>query len=398
MSLTTEIEAVGQKYNADIKAAEREEKKQKKAVDTAIKEYERSQNDLYTVQKAQYDARIAVVQKHIDKEIMTMKPKSTYSQKRVDELRDILAKTKDAKYQSYEKRFEILKALRELQLIVTTHPFVQRVSNIITKWTGKCLFHASDDRTEFYPFCWELKNGKCNVMKLYDRFEEREFPWLASWPVHQHTSLLYLNLENNRSGLRGLGAIHDFWEIDCARLKIKPEFLIQGEPSKPLNYGEKPENSDTFWENCIQGADTMSYVDDVNRIGWQAAVINTHQSAEIMTDENFASIIIADNPSIFTVKEVMSSYKHLTEEPDSAFNCLHCQSIVNNCIQDNINRLLVANRKGISDVRFDYMKRKLTWKRTKDGKKLELDVSRVKLAKVADYAFKHIKGLTPHGK
>lgn len=398
MSITTEIEAARQKYNACIKAAEREEKKQKKAVDIAIKEYERSTNDLYKVQKAQYDALIAVVQKHIDKKIMTMKPKPTYSQKRVDELRDILAKTKDAKYQSYEKRFEILKALRELQLIVTTHPFVQRVSNIITKWTGKCLFRASDDRTEFYPFCWELKDGKRNVMKLYDRFKEREFLWLVHTPVNKYTSLLYLNLDHNRSGLRGLGTIHDFWEIDCARMKIRPEFLIQGEPSKPLNYGEKPEHSGIFWENCTKGADTMTYVNDVNRIGWQAAWIFDHSYVEMMTDENFASIIIAENPSIFTVKEVMSSYKHLTEAPNSEFPCLHCQRIVDHCIQDIINRLLVANRKGISDVRFDYIKCKLTWKRVKDGKKLELDVSRVKLAKVAEYAFKHIKGLTPHGK
>ena len=398
MSITTEIEAAGQKYQADIKAAEREEKKQKKAVDAAIKEYERSQNDLYTVQKAQYDARIAVVQKHIDKEIMTMKPKPTYSQKRVDELRDILAKTKEAKYQSYEKRFEILKALRELQLIVTTHPFVQRVSTIITKWTGKCLYHATDDKTKFYPFCWELKDGKRDVLKLYDRFDERDFPWLANRPVHNYTSLLSLGLDNNRSGLRGLGTIHGFWEIECARLKIKPEFLIQSEPAKPLKYNEKQERSETFWQSCFKGADMMSYVNDINRIGWQAAWVGDHQYAEIMTDEAFASIIIADNPSIFTVKEVMSSYKYLTEEPDSAFACLHCQRIVNNCIQDNINRLLVANRKGISDVRFDYMKRKLTWKRVKDGKKLELDVSNVKLANVADYAFKRIKGLTPHGK
>lgn len=399
MSLTTEIAAAGKKYQSDITNAERAAKAQKIAVDEAEKEYERRQTELYDAQMEHYNARLAVVQKYIDKEIMTMKPKFPYDPKRVEELRAILAKTKEREYQSYEKRFEILKALRELQLIVTAYPFVQRVSDLVTKWTGKSLYHATDDRTKFYPFCWELVDGKRGVLKLYDRLDDKEHWWMQNRPEGKYKSIMFLNLDNNRSGLGYLGTIHDFWEIDCARLKIRPEFLIQGEPSKPLKYGETPERSGTFWENCAKGVDVQNYVNDINSLGWKA-ISSDRYYAETLPDEVIASVIISGNPGIFTVKEVAASMKYLVDEPDSKYPYMHNKQHVGLCVQSVINRLLTAKHNGIEDVRFDFLNRRITWTKLTKRKnkppkkeKQSLDVSRVKLAKVAEYAFKHIKGL-----
>lgn len=400
MSLTTEIAAAGKKYQSDISNAERAAKAQKIVVDEAEKEYERRQTELYNAQMAHYNARIAVVQKYIDKEIMTMKPKFPYDPKRVEELRAILAKTKEKEYQSYEKRFEILKALRELQLIVTAYPFVQRISDLVTKWTGKSLYHATDDRTKFYPFCWELVDGKRGVLKLYDHLDEKDHWWMQNRPEGKYKSIMFLNLDNNRSGLGYLGTIHNFWEIDCAKLKIRPEFLIQGEPTRPLKYGEKPENSGTFWEDCAKGVDVYSYVNDINRLGWEAVSVNDQYYADTLPDEVVASVIISGNPGIFTVKEVASSLKYLVEDPESKYPYMHNKEHVGLCVQSVINRLLTAKHNGIEDVRFDLLNRRITWtklikRKNKPPKKEKqsLDVSRVKLAKVAEYAFKHIKGL-----
>lgn len=399
MSITTEIAAAGKKYQSDITNAERAAKAQKIAVDEAVNEYERRQTELYNAQMAHYNARLAVVQKHIDKEIMTMKPKFPYDPKRVAELRAILAQTKEKEYQSYEKRFEILKALRELQLIVTVYPFVQRVSDLVTKWTGKSLYHATDDRTKFYPFCWELVDGKRGVLKLYDRLDDKELWWMQNRPEGKYKSIVFLNLDNNRSGLGYLGTLHDFWEIDCASMKIRPEFLIQGEPSKPLKYGEKPERSGTFWENCTKGGAVQTYIDDINRLGWKA-ISSDRYYAETLPDEVIASVIISGNPGIFTVKEVASSLKYLVEEPESQYPYMHNKQHVGLCVQSVINRLLTAKHNGIEDVRFDLPNRRITWtkltkRKNKSPKKekMSLDVSRVKLANVAEYAFKHIKGL-----
>lgn len=394
MSLTTEITEAGKKYQSDITNAERAAKVQKIVVDEAEKEYERRQTELYNAQMAHYNARLAVVQKYIDKEIMTMKPKFPYDPKRVEELRAILAKTKEKEYQSYQKRFEILKALRELQLIVTAYPFVQRISDLVTKWTGKSLYHATDERTKFYPFCWELVDGKRGVLKLYDRLDDKEHWWMQNRPEGKYKSIMFLNLDNNRSGLGYLGTLHDFWEIDCARLKIRPEFLIQGEPSKPLKYGEKPERSGTFWENCAKGSDVQNYVNDVNRLGWKA-ISSDRYYTEALPDEIIASVIISGNPGIFTVKEVAASMKYLVDEPDSQYPYMHNKQHVVLYVQSVINRLLTAKHNGIVDVRFDFLNRCITWTKVTNRKKEKqsLDVSRVKLARVAEYAFKHIKGL-----
>ena len=400
MSLTTEIAAAGRKYQDGIKAAENAAKTEKSALDKAIKSFEQAQDKLYEAQMEQYKARLAVVQKHIDEEIMTMKPKFPYDPKRVEELRDILAKTKEKEYQSYEKRFEILKALRELQLIVTVYPFVQRISDLVTKWTGKCLYHATDDRTKFYPYCWELVDGKRGVLKLYDHLDDKDHWWLQHRPEGKHKSIMFLNLDNNRSGLGYLGTIHDFWEIECARLNIRPEFLIECEPSRPLKYGEKPEHSGTFWEDCTKGADIQSYVNDINCIGWKSCVISDRYCQGIVPDEVIASVIIASNPSIFTVKELMKSSKYLVEEKDDQYPFMHCKQHLALCIQQVINKLLTAKQTGITDVRFDYKNCRITWtkltrRKNKPPKKekQQLDVSKVKLDNVANYAFKRIKGL-----
>ena len=399
MSLTTEIAAAGKKYQSDITNAERAAKAQKIAVDEAMNEYERRQTELYNAQMAHYNARLAVVQKYIDKEIMTMKPKFPYDPKRVEELRAILAKTKEKEYQSYEKRFEILKALRELQLIVTVYPFVQRISDLVTKWTGKSLYHATDDRTKFYPFCWELVDGKRGVLKLYDRLDDKEHWWMQNRPEGKYKSIVFLNLDNNRSGIGYLGTLHDFWEIECARMKIRPEFLIQGEPSKPLKYGEKLERSGTFWENCAKGVEVQNYIDDINSLGWKA-ISSDRYYTEALPEEVIASVIISGNPGSFTVKEVASSVKYLLDEPDSQYPYMHNKQHVGLCVQSVINRLLTAKHNGIEDVRFDLLKRSITWTKLTKRKnkppkkeKQSLDVSRVKLARVAEYAFKHIKGL-----
>jgi hypothetical protein len=79
---------------------------------------------------------------------------------------------------------------------------------------------------------------------------------------------------------------------------------------------------------------------------------------------------------------------------------MHNKQHVGLCVQSVINRLLTAKHNGIDDVRFDLLKRSITWTKLTKRKnkppkkeKQSLDVSRVKLAKVAEYAFKHIKGL-----
>ena len=92
--------------------------------------------------------------------------------------------------------------------------------------------------------------------------------------------------------------------------------------------------------------------------------------------------------------------KYLVDEPESKYPYMHNKEHVWMCVQSVINRLLTAKHNGIEDVRFDFLNRRITWtkvtnRKTKPPKKEKqsLDVSRVKLARVAEYAFKHIKGL-----
>ena len=108
------------------------------------------------------------------------------------------------------------------------------------------------------------------------------------------------------------------------------------------------------------------------------------------------------NDNIFepTFKEVAASMKYLVDDPDSPYPYMHNKMHVWLCIQSVINRLLTAKHNGIKDVRFNLLKRRITWEKLANRKnktpkkeKQSLDVSRVKLAKVAEYAFKHIKGL-----
>lgn len=406
MSISKEIMSAGMKYQNGIKAAELAAKTEKAALDKAMKSFEQAQDKLYEAQMEQYNARIAIVKKHIDEEIMTMKAPTAYDKHRVAELRAILANIKEQKYQSYDKRFEILKALRELQLIVTTFPFVKRVGGLIKEWTGKSMTKSTDIKDEFYPFCWRICHRMYVALKMVNN-NASDFvkPWYRRLPSDNRQSIINVELEQNRSGLAHFGALHNFWEIECCRLQIRPEFVVRDAPSEPVHEGRP------FPTNCRY--DVESYINSVNRIGRECVCVNDLQVNADSLDEIVASVIIAECPSIFTVKETMSAYDHLAHDKDSIYPFMHCQMHVKNNIQFMVNqKLITAQKTGIECIRFDYKHGTISWSTKDDDDSVfdpdtcemrqpsrthhELDVSDVPLSKVAEYAFRHIKGLSPH--
>jgi len=404
--LENALEYASQSHRPDIKAADFTLKSKKDVLDMAQKEYDTVQMDLYKAKKALYDDHISIVRKYIDKEIMTMKAPEAYDKNRVAELRAILAKTKEPEYQSFEKKFEILKALRELQLIVTTFPFVERVGKLIKQWTGKDLVYTNQENSSFYPFHVYLRAGKYDILKTIDRLQP-----VHGTPYYLHlqrekdnnTSVIHCLLESNYTGLAYSGSMHDFWEIDCARLQIRPEFLITNEPTVPKT------KDNPIGENYCDGRD--EYRNAINRLGWEALWIKDRTVNADIIDELVASVIISSCPGVFTVKEIRSSLSYLLEDKDSIYPYMQCGFVLNNVIQHVVNnKLIIAKKDGIDHVHF--MDGKLTWTTKNDDSTVfdpdtcemkqpcqtlhELDVSNIKLANVAEYAFKHIKGLTPY--
>lgn len=404
--LENELVYAEQSHRSNIEAADFTLKSKKAALDLAQKEYDKAQIALYKAKKDQYDERIAIVKKHIDEEIMTMKAPPAYDKHRVAELRAILAKTKEQEYQSYDTRFEILKALRELQLIVTTFPFVKRVGNLIEEWTGKRMTESTAIKDEFYPFCWRICHRRYVALKMVNNNANNFVkPWDFSLQSDKRQSIINVALEQNCSGLAHFGTLHDFWEIECCRLQIRPEFVVRDAPSEPVHKGRP------FPPNYRY--DVESYINSVNRIGWECVWIHDCQVTADILDEIVASVIIAECPSIFTVKETMSAYDHLVHDKDSIYPFMHCQMHVDNNIQFMVNqKLITAQKTGIDRVRFDYKHGTLSWTTKDDDDSVfdpdtcemkqpsrtnhELDVSDVPLSKVAEYAFRHIKGLSPH--
>ena len=404
LNLENELEESAKKFQPDIAAADFTLTSKKAVLDLAQKEYDKAQMALYKSKKDQYDERIAIVKKHIDEEIMTMKAPSAYDKNRVAELRAILAKTKEQEYQSFDKRFEILKALRELQLIVTTFPFVERVGKLIEQWTGKNLVYTKKADQSFYPFNICLHGEKNIILKTIDRL--RPFPgtpYYLQRNEDNNKSVIHCIIESNYCGLGISGSMHDFWEIDCARLQIRPEFLITDEPIRP----KTKDNPNGGYLH--DGRD--EYRNAINRIGWEALWIKDRTVKADIIEELVASVIISSCPSVFTVNEIRSSIPYLLQDTDSIYPYMQCRSILNELIQFRVNtKLIIAKKDGIDHVHF--IDRKLTWT-TKNNEssvfdpdtcemnqpgiiRHELDVSNVKLANVAEYAFKHIKGLTPH--
>lgn len=408
MSITTDIEKAAAKLQGYIDAAEFTLKGKKKTLTMVQKECDQAEEALHKAKMAQYNARKAVVQKYIDDVLMKMKPPTAYDPDRVKKLRSILASFKSSA--SYAKRIEILAAIRELQLILTAFPIATRVYNIIHEWTGSKFIKLSGDGQK-------IKFGDRTIFYTVERIDDINDKFLMSlrreFKYRHH--LKFVMTEAHYSGTP-MGHYHEFWETKCLAVPLAPDIVI-GEA--PDDNDDKKSPFDFFGDTSYDKYDLVKIGTELfksddspysDEVAWVKKEEKTSEEITV-TDADWASNLIALNPQMFSVKEVMCSYERLCDNNyrhniDSFHNARSHVDIIVERITEELQKCAPNT---VRNIKFDTDLMAITWRDPYDKDMAfdpdtcemqhpskvihKLDVSNVRLSNVCMYAYKHIEGM-----
>lgn len=405
MSITADIEKAAAKLQGDIDAAEFNLNGKKKTLAILQKECDQAEKALHKAKMAQYNARKAVVQKYIDDVLMKMKAPATYDPDRVKKLRSILASFKSSA--SYAKRIEILTAIRELQLILTAFPIATRVYNIIHEWTGSKFIKLSGDGKK-------IKFGDSTIFYTVERLDTNDHFLMSVCREYKYRyHLRFVMTEAHYTGTP-MGHYHEFWESKCLAVPLAPDIVIGEAPDD--NDGKKSP-FDFFGDTSYDKYDlvkigTELFRRDDSPFSAEVAWIKKEEKIDItVTDADWASNLIALNPQMFSVKEVMCAYERLSENNyrHCADSFHHARSHVDFIVERITKELQKCAPKTVRDIKFDADLMAITWRDPYDKDMAfdpdtcemqhpskvihKLDVSNVRLSNVCMYAYKHIEGM-----
>lgn len=405
MSITADIEKAAAKLQGDIDCAEVTLNGKKKTLAMVQKECDQAEEALHKAKMAQYNARKAVVQKYIDDVLMKMKAPASYDPDRVKKLRSILASFKSSA--SYAKRIEILTAIRELQLILTAFPIATRVYNIIHEWTGSKFIKLSGDGKK-------IKFNDSTIFYTVERLETNDSFLKSVCREYKYLHHLRFFMKEAHYSGTPMGHYHEFWESKCLAVPLAPDIVI----------GEAPDDNDDKKSPFAFLGDTSYDKYDLVKIGTElfrrddspysaeVAWIKKEEKIDItVTDADWASNLIALNPQMFSVKEVMCAYERLSEN-----NYRHCVDSFHHArghvdfIAERITKeLQKCAPKTVRDIKFDADLMAITWRDPYDKDMAfdpdtcemqhpskvihKLDVQNVRLFNVCMYAYKNIEGM-----
>lgn len=405
------IKAADMKQDA-IKAAEFVLKGKKKALDMAQKEYDAASDAVYKAKLAAYNARKGVVQDYIDNVLMKMKAPDWYDPHRVQNLRKILASFNNK--DTYAKRLEILAAIRELQVIFTKYPITRRVGNIIREWTGNKNVTISEDGST-------LKVGNTVIMQIKYQLPQNDFMLAQICREYKYKYLLKTYMSEAHYAGTPIGLINEFWESRCLALPIDPSFVIGDAPLKnepKCTISGLKDAINTFLDDCdkyhVKDIGTELFKCDESRFSDIVAWVKKHDpkiTDVTMTDVDWASNLIALNPRLFTVKELMNNYGRFSQLKIK--NCIdsfhNSQEHLDFMINRTTEELQKCAPKTVKDIKFDADLMAITWHDPYDKDMVfdpdtcemqhpsqevhKLDVKNIKFSNICMYAYRNIPGM-----
>ena len=386
---------------ADVNRAKYALGEAKRALEAAEDNYSAAENALYDIELRKYNARKAVIQDYIDNVVMKIAPPKSYSQLRVDELRAILKKgiSTDS---SYEEQVASLDALRELQLTVEKFPVARRVAEIIREWTGNKKVKVSTDGKSL-AVGKRIILSQLNKAKRPDTLKESEFRQMAE--SHRRNFLMLFLERGNECGIYDF-SLHSFWEMTCAELPILPELVVGPTPTFDFQGNANAKKTDAIAE---ERSKFRAYAE---KVSWVATSILRWRNVDVnsFTDEDVASMLIAYNPGLFTVKEIMKTYPNFKQDNGPVIGIFRdSQAHVDTVIQKTIAQLQRGAAQNLRRIKFDPVKMVITWDESSredsyfdvdtcmpvlpGTTRHTLDVSNVPLAGIYDFAREHIEGM-----
>lgn len=344
---------------------------------------QRSEKDLSSAKSRVLKEKVKLAEKYITDSISkSVKVPKSWDGKRVSELRRILASGSE---KTVEARCAKLAALRELQLYLEAFPIIERVADLVRKWTG------CDDI--------EVKSNGNYEQTLFVKGQPMLELDMCQWEVWDHglrkisTSNIYLYptveyLDSSGNGAR----IADFWELHCRLSLLDPKFIVGFEECEK-------------W--CGSGQHVMEYADGIRNLGKSDFIMDRYSSSlgSKVYEETLAAAVIINSVWMLPISMCVSAAKYMPSDSreflesdlQSRFNYQFREDLKTGKgeIKFDLKKCEVLCKSDVDvDMTFDpdtceMVHQSLTWE--------HIPVGDVRIRDLHDYVAKQVPWIEPYG-
>lgn len=342
MSITEQFKKIEERYLKPIGTATTNSRKATERAKKAYSELEGAKSRVFSLNVEKYKEKLAAATEIIETEVNTIQCPDKYDQARVDELRKVLAV---ASLNDPERNLAVLKAMRELQLILTKWPFINRVAKLLSEWTGRKYDIETTEGGEILRTyaSYLVDNRGCKLMMYGNYRYEYVKPSTSSYNRRFSYANFRTRVCNDHTMINGIPVrFVEFWELNCLATKIDPKYLVgEDEPNR---------NDDRFNLKNVASS-RNAYCAGLQQMGKVDAIPICYDHFKI-SDTDFATYIMAQHLNSFTFADIIKNFFRFNER---------CQSY----ILDKMNRQVEMMGKRLfnscKNIKLDRDKMEVSW-------------------------------------
>lgn len=306
MSITEQFKKIEEQYLKPIGTATTQTRKAAERAKKAYSELESARTRVFGLNVEKYKEKLAAATEIIETEVNTIQCPDKYDQARVDELRKVLAV---ASLNDPERNLAVLKALRELQLIVTKWPFINRVAKLLNEWTGRKYDIEINEGTNKKTYASYLVDNRGSKLMMFGNYRyEYVKPGAASY----NRTFSYANFRtrvcSDHVMISGVPVrFVEFWELNCIATKIDPKYLV-GE--------DEPNRNDDHFKERNTVSPRNAYCASLQQMGKLDSIPMWHSDSILqfnISDADIATYLMTQHLNIFTFADIIKNFFRFNE-------------------------------------------------------------------------------------
>lgn len=244
-----------------------------------------------TLTKAKKDVlkeKVELAETYIKDVIGKIKVPQTWDEKRVAQLRRVLSSGPE---KTVQDRCDKLAALRELQLYLESFPIIERVADLVRKWTGSSEITVTSNGNYEQTLC--VKGHAVLDLNKNQREVWRDGMRMMSMSnLYIHPTIKFIDSDYNS------GEVANYWELYCRQALLSPKFIVG------LDECEK-------WGGS--GQSVVEYGDVIRRYGREDGKVN-HYCSSLGSDfsvESLAAAVILNSMWLLSIGECLGASKYM---------------------------------------------------------------------------------------
>lgn len=352
MSITEQFKKIEDQYLKPIGTATTKTRKAAERAKKAYSELESAKTQVFGLNVKKYKDKLDAATEIIKTEVNTIQCPDKYDQARVDELRKELA---FASLNDPEQNLAVLKALRELQLIVTKWPFINRVAKLLGEWTGrKYDIERNEGETKTRYTSYLVDSRGCKLMMLGNYCYEYIKPGTSFYDRRFSCANFRTRVCSDHAVISGVPVrFVEFWELNCIATKIDPKYLVgEDEPNRDAEH-LKERNIVSPRKAYCASLQQMGKLDSIPM--WRSDSILQFK----ISDTDIAAYLMAQHLNIFTFADIIKNFFRFNE---------NCQSHILDEMQRQVKMMERCLFNSCKNIKLDRDKMEVSWTDAVDEK------------------------------